>query len=55
HGPVFRSRVVPGMGVTMAVPPVHRPLAVPVRRLNSVDLPTFGLPIKATRNGRVEV
>lgn len=39
----------------MAVPPVHRPLAVPVRRLNSVDLPTFGLPIKATRNGRVKV
>src|ERR1700690_4338481 len=33
----MRSRVIPGSSVTMA-------RRVPVRRLNSVDLPTFGRP-----------
>jgi len=41
------------MGVTNALPPVHCPLALPVRRLKSVDLPTLGRPIKARRKGRV--
>lgn len=37
----FQSRVVPGMGFTMAK-------FFCARRLNSVDLPTFGRPIMAT-------
>ncbi len=40
------------MGVTNALPPVHCPLELPVRRLKSVDLPTLGRPIKAMRKGR---
>jgi hypothetical protein len=39
--------------VTRALPPVHCPLAFPVRRLKSVDFPTLGRPIKARRKGRV--
>jgi hypothetical protein len=37
----FRSRVTPGVSWTTAA-------RVPVRRLTSVDLPTFGKPTTAT-------
>lgn len=50
HRPSFRSRVVPGTSVTIAAPPGD-PLPPPVKRLNSVDLPTFGLPTSARRKG----
>ena len=41
NGSYFRSRVVPGKSWTIA-------LRLPTKRLNRVDLPTFGRPMMAT-------